>query len=152
MRVAGGGAMTLGRLGSNFGALPGQMTIAGSNAVEGCDLIAEAGWFGLGAEIEPDVFPSIPALGVEAETGGRFVPAMDHAILAAAVFGDAIEDAVLVPFHFFEQLRVTGVMRVRHQIAGAFPAANVAGGDRPSGAAQVTFTGQKLEIDRGAEQ
>ena len=43
-------------------------------------------------------------------------------------------------------------MPVGHQIAGAFPAANVARRNRPGRAGQVAFAGEKFEIDRRAEE
>src|SRR5450432_4864161 len=101
------------------------MPIAGTDAVVGRDFIAFASWFRFWAEIEAHCFPCVAALRVKAQTGSRLVAAMDHAVLAAAVLRDAVDDAILFPLHFLEQLRVARIMRVGHQIAGAFPAADV---------------------------
>src|SRR5688572_11401473 len=94
------------------------MTVPGSHPIIRCNLVSTAGWLWLGAKVKPHVFPGIAALGVEAETGGRLVAAMDHAIFATAVFRDAVDDAVLVPFHFLEQLGVARIVRSEERRVG----------------------------------
>jgi BirA family biotin operon repressor/biotin-[acetyl-CoA-carboxylase] ligase len=79
---------------------------------------------------------------------GRDVSRLD---LTAAAERHAVDHAVIVPLHFLEQLGVAGVMRVSHQIARAFPAANVAGRNCPGGAAEIAFAGQEFEINRRPE-
>ena len=84
---------------------------------------------------------------------------MRHAILAARISRDAADHAVLVPVHVREQLGVSLVMtgavrpgRVRHEITGRFPAADVAGRNRPGRTGQIAFAGEEFEIDRRAEE
>ena len=76
---------------------------------------------------------------------------MDHAILAARIAGDAVHHAVFVPVHFLEHLLITGVMAVGHQVTGRFPASDIAGRNRPGGAGQFAFAGEKFLVNRRAE-
>src|SRR2546425_7744897 len=107
------------------------MTVSGADAVKHDDFAAVALRFRSRTEIKFDVLPSVTALRLQAESRGRFVAAMDHAVFAAAVAGDPVYHAVAVPLYLLQQLGVAGVMRVRHQIARAFPTANVARRDSP---------------------
>src|SRR5207253_6222629 len=103
-------------------------------------------------EIELDVFPGVAALRLEPESGGRLVTAMDHAIFAATVACDAVDHAVSLPLRFLQQLGVARVVAVRHQVARAFPAPNVARGNSPGRAGEIAFAGKEFEIDRCAEK
>src|ERR1043166_7105485 len=107
IRFADDGAIGLGCLCGHFRALARQMAVAGGDAIVGRDLVTLAGRFRFRPEVEPDIFPGVAALRVEAQAGRWFVAAMDHAIFAAAVFRDAIDHAVFFPLHFLQQLRVT---------------------------------------------
>ncbi len=52
---------------------------------------------------------------------------------------------------FVEHFLVAVVMAVGHQVTGRFPAFDVAGGNRPGGAGQLAFAGEKLLVNRRAE-
>src|SRR5207249_1716695 len=107
---------------------------------------------GLYAEVVPDKFPSVAGLFVDAERGRRLVAAMHHAVLTTRIASDAVDYAVFVPIHFRQHLLIAGVVAVGHEVAGGFPAFDVAGRDRPRGAMQVTLAGEELQIDRAAEE
>src|SRR5271168_50865 len=122
------------------------MAAAGGNAVVDLDVAPVGDGLWPRAEIEGDVFPGVAGLCLEAKTGGGLVAAMHHAILAADILGDAIDDAVVVPFDLIEKFFVGGVVAISHEVAWAFPAADVAGGDGPGGAGEIALAGEELEI------
>src|SRR5437667_5118937 len=102
-------------------------------------------------EVVFEILPVIAALEVGAERAAGVVAAVDHAVLAARVARDAVDDAIFVPVHFLEHLPVAGVMAVGHEVTGRFPAPNVARGNGPGGARQLALAGEKLLINRRAE-
>src|SRR3954464_5636731 len=110
-------------LGRDFRAFPGQMPVARSHAVIDSDFAPATGRFWSSAEVELHRLPRIARFRLEAETGGRLVTAMCHAVLAARIFGHAINHAVLAPVHLGEELGVAAEMtgavspgRVGHEI------------------------------------
>ena len=60
--------------------------------------------------------------------------------------------AQLVPIGQLDQIAIGLVVRVGDQIAGAFPAAQVAGRIGPGGAAQVPFAAEELQVYRRGVQ
>src|SRR2546430_4373659 len=107
------------------------MPVSATDTVEREDLATTASRFRFGPEIKLDVLPGIAALRLQAERRGWLVAAMHHAIFAAMIAGHTVDDAVLVPLHVLEHLGVARVVRVGHQIAGAFPTADIPGRNRP---------------------
>src|ERR1700694_1905936 len=107
------------------------MPVSATDAVEREDLAITASRFRFRPKIKSNVLPRVAALRLQAERRGWLVAAMHHAIFAAAVAGHAVDDAVLVPLHLLEHLGVTRVVRVRHQVARAFPTTDVPGRNRP---------------------
>src|SRR5437870_4766344 len=107
------------------------MAVSATHAVESENFAAFASRFRFRPEIELDGLPSVAALGLQTEARGRFVTTMHHAVFAPTVARDSIDDTVFVPLHFLEQLGVARVMPIRHEVAGAFPSANVPRRDRP---------------------
>ena len=107
-----------------------QMPLADGEAIEGLHFMAALVTRRFRPEIVFEILPVIAALEVGAERAAGVVPAMHHAILAARIAGDAVDDAVFVPVHLLQHLLVTGVMAVGHEVTGRFPAANVAGRNR----------------------
>src|ERR1700730_1480539 len=101
------------------------MAVARGNTVVHRDFASPASRFGLRAKIKADILPCVAALRVPAKARSWLVSAMDHAVFATAVFDDTIYHAVLLPLHFLQQLRVARIARACHEIAGAFPAADV---------------------------
>src|SRR2546421_6618473 len=92
--------------------IPGSVSFPAAHAIECNRFAATSGWFRFWSEIELDRFPSIAALRLQAEAGGRLVTAVDHAILTTRIARHTIDNAVLIPFYFFEQFRIARVMRV----------------------------------------
>src|SRR4030095_6958216 len=102
------------------------MSVSRTDTVERRNFIAAAGRFRFCAEVKLHGFPSIASLRLQTEARRWLITAMDHAILAATVFRDAILDSVFLPLHLFEQFRVARIVSIGHQITRAFPAANIA--------------------------
>src|SRR5262245_25830472 len=68
---------------------------------------------------------------------------MYHAMLAAGI----VATTVLMPRRIVQQLLKRRMMRVGDQVAGAFPALDVASRVAPSGAFELALAGQELEVD-----
>src|ERR1043166_168392 len=128
------------------------MTVAAAHTIEHGDFAAVASRLRFRSEIEPDVLPGVAALRLQPESGTRLIAAMDHAIFAATVACDAVDHAVTFPLRFLEQLGITGIVAVRHQVTWAFPPTNVARRNGPGRAREVAFAGEKFEIDRRPEK
>ena len=142
----------LGRGGLSLGRASRFVTISGGNAVErinGCAFRARRGSWG---KVESDILPGVAAFGAATERGGGFVAAVHHAVFATLVARDAVDDAVFLPFGLLEQFAIARIVPVGHQVARGFPAADIAGRDRPGRAGQLAFSGQKIEVDRRAEE
>src|SRR6266581_5654209 len=131
----------------------GKMALADADAVEGAfryfftDRIGP----GLRAEVVFEILPVVAALVIGAERAAGIVAAMDHAVLAAWIARNTVDDAVFFPLHFREHLLVAVVMAVGHQVARRFPAFDVVCRNRPGGAGQFAFAGEKFLIHRRAE-
>src|SRR5438105_12800763 len=65
--------------------VPGCVPVAGAHAVVRVDFAAFGEWLRFRAEIESNVLPRVARLPLEAETGGRLVAAVDHAVFAADI-------------------------------------------------------------------
>src|SRR6266516_4264241 len=133
------------------------MTVARAYAVISCEFVASTRTFRSRSEIKLQCFPSITPFGVKPEARRWFVAAMGHAILTARIACHSAHHPVLVPIHFFEQLRVGLVMTfgtdgVGHEIARRFPAHQVASRNCPGRASQIAMAGEKLKIDRRAKK
>src|SRR5271170_6390565 len=79
----------------------------------------------LRAEVVFDVFPVVAGLIIRAERAARIIAAVHHAMFAARIARDAVDDAILFPLHLREHFLVAAVMAVGHQIARGFPALDV---------------------------
>src|ERR1700704_2496595 len=84
---------------------------------------------------------------------------MGHAILATRIASYTVNHAILVPIDILEHFGITAEMTspvspdsVGHKIAWRFPSLHVAGWNRPGRAGQVSFAGEKLEIDWRSEK
>src|SRR2546430_4852358 len=97
-----------------LGVFAGEMSIAGTDSIEGERLAATAARLRFWPEIKFDRLPCVAALRLQTETRGRLVAAMDHAIFATGIARDSIDHAIFFPFHFLKQLGVARVMRVGH--------------------------------------
>src|SRR5438874_11463465 len=128
------------------------MTISRADTVVGEHFTAASSSLRLRTEIELDCFPSVAALSLQAQCCSGLVAAMHHTIFAPPVARDAVDDSVTVPVRLFQQLGVARVMAVGHQIAWAFPAANVSGGNCPGRTGQITLARQELKINWRAEK
>src|SRR5438874_7422412 len=100
------------RLCSWFCPLAGDMTVSRTYTIKSEHLTATASRFGLRTEVEFDRFPSVAALRLQSQRRRRFVAAMHHAILTAAIACNAIHHAVSVPLGLLEQLCIARVMPV----------------------------------------
>src|SRR5205823_1701743 len=129
----------------------GQMAFANREAVERVDFLPAFITRRLGPEIVFEILPVVAALKVGAEGAAGVVAAVDHAVFATRIAGDAVDDAVFAPVHFLEHFVVAGIMTVGHEVTGRLPAADVARGNGPGRAGQLPFAGQELLIDRRAE-
>src|SRR5438876_5779749 len=127
------------------------MSFADRAAVKCHHSLAGIVWFRFGSEVVFDVLPIVPALVVGSKSAARIVTAVNHAVLAAGVAGDAIHDSIFGPVNFLQHLLVTTIMAVSHQIAWRFPAFNVAGGDGPGSASQLAFAGEEFLVNGSAE-
>src|SRR6478672_3637100 len=106
----------------------------------------------LGSEVKFDCFPSVAALGLQTKARRRLISAVHHAVLAAAVTRHTVDHSVIVPLHLLQHFCVAGIVSVGHEIAGAFPTADVPCWNSPGGAGQVTLTSEEFEINRSAEK
>src|SRR5437667_8709333 len=114
--------------------------------------IAASSRFRLRTEVEPDRFPSVAALSLQAQRCSGLVAAMHHAIFAPAVARDPIDDSVPTPVGLFQQLRVAREMAVGHQITRSLPATDVSRGNCPGRTGQVPVASEKFKVDRGSEK
>src|SRR5215475_5912760 len=87
-----------------LGALAGEVTISRADTVVGEHFTAAPSRFRLRTEIELDRFPRVASLSLQAKRCSGLIAAMHHAIFAAAVAGDAINDPVAIPVSLFQQL------------------------------------------------
>lgn len=127
------------------------MAFANGTAIKRVYDVTLAERFGFGPEIIFEILPIITALIVGAQSAAGVVAAMDHAIFAAGIAGHTVDDAVFVPIDLLEHFLVGRVMAVGHEIAGRFPAANIAGGNRPCGAGQLAFASEEFLVNRRPE-
>src|SRR5262245_47181885 len=129
------------------------MTFADADAIEGAlrEFFACREWLWTRPEVIFEILPIVAALIVRAERAAGIVAAMHHAVFAARVARDAVHDAVFFPLHFREHLLIAVVVAVGHQITRRFPALDVVGRNRPGGAGQLAFAGEKFLIHRSAE-
>src|SRR5687767_234156 len=127
------------------------MAFADRDAVKSIHVAASKERFWFGAEVVSHVFPVVAALVIGAKSAAGIIAAMDHAVFATRIARDAVDHAVFVPVNFFEHLLVTTVMTVRHQVAGGFPAFDVARRDCPGGAGEFAFAGEKFLINGRAK-
>src|SRR5215467_5021852 len=132
--------------------LAGEMTISRADTVIGEHFIAASSRFRLRTEVEPDRFPSVAALSLQAQRRSRLIAAMHHAIFASAVARDPINNSVAIPVSLFQEFRVAREMAIGHQITRTLPAANVSRGNRPSRTGQLPFASEKFKIDRCSEK
>src|SRR2546421_7489062 len=128
------------------------MTISRTDAVECENFAAASSRLWLGTEIEFDGFPSVAAVGLQAQGRRWLIAAMNHAIFASAVARNPLDNSVAIPLGLLEQFGVSAIMPVGHQITGAFPTTYVSGWNRPSGTSQVAFACEKFKINRRAEK
>ncbi len=140
-----------GEAGFNRGLGFGQMTFADGIAIEGLDVAALVIGLGPGPQVVSDVFPRVAGLVIGAESAAGVIAAMDHAVFAARVAGDAVDHAVFGPVHLVQHFLVAGVVAIGDEVTGRFPALDVAGGDGPGGAGQLALAGEEFLIDRRAE-
>src|SRR6266446_1940607 len=129
--------------------MPRGMSVSGADSIERIYMFE----FGsrLRSECKFDRLPHVALARFEVESGRGFVAAMDHAILASRIAHFSVLDAEFVPIRFLQQLAIRFVMTVGHEVAGAFPAADIASRDRPRAASQVAISGEKFEVSRRAE-
>src|SRR5260370_428122 len=137
--------------GVDFRVLAGLVAVSTAHAVESERFAAASGRFRFWSEIKLDRLPSVAALRLQTEARRRFISAVHHAILATRIARHTIDYAVLLPLHLLQQFGVARIVRVGHQIARAFPTANVPGRNRPGRAGQVAMAGKKFEVNRRAE-
>src|SRR5258708_7044180 len=131
--------------GLGFGVLTGFVTVSTTHAVESESFAAPPCRFWFRSEIKLDRLPGIAAFRLQTQAGRRFIPAVHHAILATRIARHAVNHAVFLPLHLLQQFGVARIMRVGHQIARAFPTANVSGRNRPSRTGQIAMTCKKLK-------
>src|SRR5437870_5500491 len=101
------------------------MSVTGSHSVKSENFAATPGRLRLRTEIESNCFPRVPALRLQPQGCRRFITAVHHAILAAAITRHSVHDAVPLPLGFLQQFRIARVMRIGHEVAWTFPTSNI---------------------------
>src|SRR5207249_1952302 len=125
----------------------GEMSVPDRDAIEGNGLAAASSRFRFRSEIKLYRLPGIAGLRLQTETRGRLITAVHHAIFATRIARHAVNHSVFLPLHLLQQFGVARIMGVGHQIARAFPTANVSGWNRPSRTGQVAMTGEKFKVN-----
>src|SRR5947209_2134759 len=74
-----------------------KVSFADRDAIERNDVAALVVWARLGPKVVFEVFPIVAPPEIGAEGPARVIAAVDHAVLAARVTRDSIDDAVFVP-------------------------------------------------------
>src|SRR6266850_1799721 len=110
-----------------------QVTFADRESVKSVYLAALIIGLRSSSEVVFDILPVIAALIIGAERATGVVSAMDHAVFAARIAGDAIDYAVFIPINFRQHLLIAGIMAIRHQVTRRLPPFDVTGGNGPGG-------------------
>ena len=61
-------------------------------------------WPGAWAKVKPDVLPGVTGFALQTDGRRGFVTALNHAIFASRVSGNAIDDSIFAPIDFLLQL------------------------------------------------
>src|SRR5438105_12686507 len=71
-------------------------------------------WSWTRAKVKPNVFPGVARSALQTDRCRRFITALDHAIFASRISGDAIHHSVLAPVDVFLQLFKSCIMAIGH--------------------------------------